>query len=188
MADLAELERRLDALLANKDRVICAIDGRAGAGKTTLAAALAARYDAAVVHADDFFPRPEQRTAARLAEPGGNLDRERLREQVLRPLARKDGRVAYRTYDCSLGRLTDEIVLPEARLYIVEGSYSLHPELRSYYDLAVFVTTAPDTQLRRVEARDPSKLAVFRDKWIPLEELYFNTFEIARRADVIFET
>ena len=187
MSDLSKLERRLDALLAEKDRVICAIDGRAGAGKTTLAASLAAGYDAALVHADDFFLRPEQRTEKRLAEPGGNLDRERLLESVLIPLSRKE-RAAYRPYDCSLGRLTEEIELPEARLYIVEGSYSLHPELRPYYDLAVFVTTDSETQLGRIEARDPSKLAAFRDKWIPLEELYFKTFDIARGCDVMIET
>ena len=187
MADLFDIERRLDALLAEKDRVICAIDGRAGAGKTTLADSLAAGYDAAVIHADHFCLRPGQRTAQRLAEPGGNLDRERLLESVLLPLS-QNKRAAYRPYDCSLGRLTDGIELPEARLYIVEGSYSLHPELRPYYDLAVFVTTDSETQLRRIEARDHSKLAAFREKWIPLEELYFKTFDVARGCDVMIET
>lgn len=33
--------------------------------------------------ADDFFLRPEQRTPERLAEPGGNLDRERMKSEVI---------------------------------------------------------------------------------------------------------
>ena len=192
MSSAAALEDRLAALLSQMARVICAIDGRAAAGKTTLAASLARRFDAAVVHADDFFLRPEQRTPERLAEPGGNFDRERFLAMVLRPLSslREGGRqrIAYRPFDCRTGRLADEVTLPEKRLYIVEGSYSLHPELRPYYDLAVFVTTDPETQLRRVEARDASKLADFTEKWIPLEERYFAAFGIEKSCDIVIAT
>ena len=185
---LGELVSRLEELLCGKKRVICAIDGRAASGKTTTAAALARRFAAAIVHADDFFLRPEQRTEARLAEPGGNFDRERFLEQVLRPVADAKERVSYRPFDCRTGTLADEITLPDEPLVIVEGSYSLHPELRPYYDLAVFVTTDPKTQLRRLAERDAAKLDAFREKWIPMEELYFSTFGVAGNCDIIIET
>src|SRR5699024_12651195 len=70
------LVRRVEELLARQGRVLAAIDGRCGSGKSTLAALLAARWDCTLVHADDFFLRPEQRTPQRLAQPGGNFDRE----------------------------------------------------------------------------------------------------------------
>ncbi len=78
--------------------VLLAIDGRCGSGKTTLARALQEKSGAAVVHMDDFFLRPAQRTPERFAEPGGNVDRERVLEDVLIPF--KQGRpVVYRPYD-----------------------------------------------------------------------------------------
>lgn len=178
---------RIGALLSEKRSVTVAIDGRAASGKTTLAAKLARRFDAAVVHMDDFFLRPGQRTPERLAEPGGNVDRERVLAEVLLPLSRGE-KVVFRPYDCQTASLKEEIALPEKRLVIVEGSYSLHPELRPFYDLAVFVTTDAKTQLERVEARSPDKLAEFRDKWIVLEERYFAAFDTARNCDVIIET
>ena len=85
-APLLPLLPEIDARLAQGKRTVLAIDGPCGSGKTTLAALLARLYDCPVFHADDFFLRPEQRTPARFAEPGGNLDRERLLEEVLAPL------------------------------------------------------------------------------------------------------
>ena len=79
-------EQELNALLrdklAEKGRIVLAIDGRCGAGKSTLADRLAAQWNGRVIRADDFFLRPEQRTPERLAEPGGNLDRERMKAEV----------------------------------------------------------------------------------------------------------
>ena len=80
------VKKQIDALLAEKDFVIVAIDGKCASGKTTLAAELAEIYDCNVFHMDDFFLRPEQRTQQRFAESGGNVDYERFREEVLFPL------------------------------------------------------------------------------------------------------
>ena len=82
----AEICERIDGLLSEKQTVLVAIDGCCGAGKTTLAAILAEKYDCNVFHMDEFFLRPEQRTARRLAQPGGNVDYERFREEVLSSL------------------------------------------------------------------------------------------------------
>ena len=79
-------EKKIDGLLAEKDMVIMAIDGKCNSGKTTLASKLAEIYDCNVFHMDDFFLRPEQRTPERFAEVGGNVDYERFWEEVLLPL------------------------------------------------------------------------------------------------------
>ena len=87
--------RQVERLLQEKQTVLVAIDGSCTAGKSTLAAALARELDCTLFRMDDFFLRPEQRTPQRLAEPGGNVDYERFREEVLLPL--KAGTpVAYR--------------------------------------------------------------------------------------------
>ena len=80
LAEAAELVKtQIMPIFATRGRVCVAIDGRCASGKTTLATALAVSLGATVFHADDFFLRPEQRTAERLSEPGGNMDRERLK-------------------------------------------------------------------------------------------------------------
>ncbi len=55
MDSSSALESRIAALLAQKPRVLIALDGMSASGKTTLAAALAGRFSScAVVHMDDF--------------------------------------------------------------------------------------------------------------------------------------
>ena len=57
----------IEALLAQNGTAIVAIDGKCTSGKTTLAAGLAEIFDCNVLHMDDFFLRPEQRTPERFA-------------------------------------------------------------------------------------------------------------------------
>ena len=80
------LKNRIDDLMRTDKQIVIAIDGNCTAGKTTLAAVLEKEYDCNVFHMDDFFLRPQQRTAERYAEPGGNVDYERFQEEVLIPL------------------------------------------------------------------------------------------------------
>ena len=55
---------------------------------------------------DDFYLQPHQRTEERLAEPGGNVDRERFLQEVLIPLHEGHDAV-YRVFDCQILALTD---------------------------------------------------------------------------------
>lgn len=71
---------------------------------------------------------------------------------------------------------------------IVEGTYSLHPNLRNYYDLKIFTTTDKETQLERIAKRNPKMLDMFINKWIPLEELYFESLNPKEFADYTIET
>lgn len=172
---------------AGKDRVIVAIDGPCGSGKTTLAEALANELNCPVIHMDQFFLRPEQRTPARLAEPGGNVDRERFLEEVLIPLkAGKD--FTYRPFSCRTMSLSDPVTVQASPVTIVEGSYSCHPDLRDAYDLRLFLTVDPDEQLRRLAMRDgEGYLPVFKEKWIPMEELYHDKCGVREACMILTE-
>ena len=87
---------------------------------------------------DDFFLRPEQRTEARFTQPGGNVDRERFLEEVLIPL--REGRpIDYRRFDCATFTIAPPQRIKAGTLNIVEGAYSMHPDLAPYYDLSVFL-------------------------------------------------
>ncbi len=160
-----------------------AIDGRCTAGKTTLAEALHVQTGCAVFHMDDFFLRPEQRTPERLAEPGGNVDRERFLEEVMQPLTRGEP-VSFRRFDCHTMALRPAQTVAPAELTVVEGTYACHPALWDFYDLHVFLTVSPETQLRRLEKRPGADVDMFRTRWIVLEERYFSAFDLARRCEV----
>lgn len=180
--------RRIDQLLTQRPQTLVAIDGACGSGKTTLAKQLQARYGGHVLQMDHFFLRPEQRTPARFAEPGGNVDYERFLAEVLTPL-QADEPFYYRPFDCKTGQMGEGIEVLPGPLYIIEGSYSLHPTLVSAYHLNVFLTVDPAEQLRRLALRDGGRLLQrFRDEWIPMEQRYFTHYEIAKQCDFVMDT
>jgi len=184
----AAILQEVEQLRNTNKQVVVAIDGRCASGKTTLAARLAELLDCSLVHMDDFFLRPEQRTAERYAQPGGNVDRERFLAEVLLPLRRGES-VVYRPFDCGTQRLREPVALPMTSVTVVEGSYSCHPELAEYYDLKVFLTVKKEEQMARIVDREgPDYAQVFREKWIPLEERYFETLQVEKKCEVVFDT
>lgn len=164
------------------DRILVGIDGNCAAGKTTLAQKLQEYFGGTVFHMDDYFLRPVQRTRERLCEPGGNVDYERFREEILVPLC--EGKtVAWRPYNCRTGQLGPWRQVTPGRLVIIEGSYSLHPYFGEIYQKKYFMECDAKEQIRRIRQRNgEEQLAVFRERWIPLEEQYFAAFHIREHA------
>lgn len=181
-----EIIIKAEAILKKKQRIMVAIDGRCASGKTTLCGIISERTDCCVVHADDFFLRTEQRTPERFTEIGGNIDYERIRDEVLIPFGRT-GQGIYRPFSCRYMKLIEPVSF-SGNMLVIEGSYSMHPALWEYYDLSVFMTTPPPTQLRRLKERSPKLIDRFMNEWIPMEEKYFNGYNIAEKSDMIIET
>ena len=181
---MERIQKRIDELLAQKDHVIVAIDGPCTSGKTTLAAKLAALYNCNVFHMDDFFLRGEQRTPERFAEPGGNVDYERFREEVLLPLTFGKP-FSYRPFDCKTFTLSEPVSVTPKKLTIIEGSYCNHPTFGSPYDLKIFLTITPELQHQRVMERPEFLHQRFFEEWIPMETQYFDTFQIQTSCDLI---
>lgn len=178
---------RVERLLAEGRCAFVAIDGPCASGKTVFAASLHERFGGNVLHMDDFFLRPEQRTPERFAEPGGNVDRERFEAEVLKPLAAGKA-VRYRPWDCHTGDFATSRSVEPAALTVVEGSYSMHPALRGYYDLTMCLIVDPSERLRRLEARNPRMLQRFINGWIPLENRYFESTNTQGSADLLVDT
>ncbi len=183
-----EIINAINELLKTKCRVLVAIDGRCASGKTTLAANLSRHMDCTVLHMDDFFPQPHQRTFERLSQPGGNVDYERFEDEILIPIISGDKILDYRVYDCQSQIILPAVKVKIAPVAIVEGSYSCHPRLFDYYDLRVFLSVSEKTQLQRLEKRSPQKMDDFLRRWIPLEELYFEKTSVPQKCDLVFET
>lgn len=169
--------------------LLVAIDGRCGAGKTTLAAFLQEKYGWSVLHMDHFFLRPEQRTKERLDMPGQNVDYERFLEEVLTPLEKGAEELVYRPFDCHRQEMAEPVRIRPGSVCLVEGSYSCHSALWDRYDLHVFLTIDAEEQMRRIVRRNGAEGAkMFRERWIPMEESYFTVYQIEKRCELLLET
>ena len=175
---------KIDKLLS-KGKLTLAIEGGSASGKSTLASLLSNIYDATVFHMDDFFLTPNMRTAERLNEVGGNVDRERFLDEVLVPLS-KNQQILYRAFDCSRGDFKEGIVTSPKNLVVIEGAYSMHPDLAKYYDFSVFLDIGQEKQRERILKRNsPNFASRFFNEWIPYENRYFEKTDIKNRCDLI---
>lgn len=169
-------------------RLIVTIDGRCASGKTTLAQKLHERFGCAVCHMDNYFLRPEQRTEARLRQAGGNVDHERFAEEILYPLRRGEQQITYRPFDCHMQKLLSPITTKVSELVVVEGSYSCHPSLWQYYDFHIFLTVDLERQIYRIKERNSDSVSMFVNRWVPMEEQFFEATSIQRYCELCFET
>ncbi len=177
----------INRIRQGKDQVLIAIDGRCASGKTTLAKKLQEELFCNVIHMDDFFLRPEQRTAKRYDEPGGNVDRERFLVKVLQPL--QTGSVfSYSPFDCHRMSLKEPVTVEPNGITVIEGTYSCHPSLWKFYDLHIFMTTTSEKQFDRLAKRNGINIQMFREKWIPLEERYFTVCKPEVKCEIVLET
>jgi hypothetical protein len=134
---------------------------------------------------DDFFLRPEQRTAERFAEIGGNVDYERFMEEVLTPL--KAGYAfSYRPFDCSTFTLAAPVSVVPKKLNIIEGTYSHHPHFGNPFDLKIVLTIDDQTQRKRILQRPAFLHQRFFGEWIPMENRYFDSFAILDNCDISY--
>jgi uridine kinase len=153
---------------------VSAVDGRAGAGKTTLAERLAtALGNVPVVPTDDF---------ASWDEPFDWWPR--LLDQVLRPLAA--GKTArYQRYDWARNELCDWVEVPESTHVVLEGASSSRLAFRPYLSFTIWVETPPEICLARGIERDGEDMRPQWERWIAEENLYIRGEAPDRRADLV---
>lgn len=182
------MKQIIQKIISEKKSAVIGIDGCCASGKTTLANELAAEFGATVIHMDDFFLPPEMRTAERLSQAGGNVHYERFIEEVANGIT--SGRnYSYRVFSCKEGRFIKTVDVEAGKPIIIEGAYAFHPEIPDVFDLRIFLKTDRETQLKRILARNGADmLEVFKSKWIPLENRYFDAFDIENNCDVVINT
>lgn len=119
------------------------VDGRSGAGKTTMAAEIAAAAGAAVVHMDELYPGWHG------LEAGSRYAVDR----ILRPLA--EGRPArWRRWDWHAGRRAEERSLAPGTPLVLEGCGALSRAARQLARHAVWIELDEETRRRRAAGRD----------------------------------
>lgn len=172
---LDRLAARLAALApsAGATRVV-AVDGPSGAGKTTLAEALARRTGAAVVHLDDLYEGWDG-----LADVPALLLR-----WVLHPLV--EGRApGYHPYDWAIGARLPWRPVPAAPMLLIEGCGAGARALAPHLAHLLWVEVPAEVRERRLHARhDWSGYAAHRSRWARQEQAMARRERTAERADV----
>lgn len=170
------LERVQHLRPTGRNTRLVAIDGRGGAGKSSLAAWLASQVHGTVIHVDDF---------GRPGEPYDGWDWHRLRSQVLEPL-RADLDCRYQRYDWTTDALGEWVDLRARGIVIVEGVTVLREALGDPWDLKVWVETPYDLRLERGVERDgESERETWTTWWMPQEDTYVERESPMTRADII---
>lgn len=183
----SELINNIRILAVKSSPLLIAIEGNCGSGKTTLSSILKERFSCNVFSTDDFFLPITMKTEDRLSEPGGNVDYQRLNE-TFSAIDNKSS-IKYSRFDCKTQSYEDEIEIPITNIIIIEGVYSMHPKLDINYDIKIFLETSYDTQIERIEKRNgPHMLKRFKEEWMPLENKYFEYYQIKSKCDYIYNT
>ncbi len=168
-------------------RFIVGIDGRCGSGKSSFANWTAEMLGCNLIHVDDYYLPLEERRENWKEIPGGNIDFDRLRSEVLTP-ARLGREVCYRPYHCMEGKFGETVCLLPSQLLLVEGSYSHHPCVADAYDLKIFMTCSAQNQAQRLRKREGSRYDMFVRQWIPMEENYFAHCHIEENSHLVVKT
>lgn len=156
--------------------ILVGIEGRSGAGKSTLAQRIEESLgNVTVVHKDDFYSSVPENRLAELSPSEGYeqyFEWQRLIEQVLLPLS-SGMDASYQRFDW-LKKIPGEwsSVAASSSVVVIEGVYSLRPELRAYYDVKVWVNTDEEIRASRLVARGENAKTWIR-RWSAAEEYYF---------------
>lgn len=197
-AVLAEVAARIPRL----DRpVLVAVDGVDGAGKTCFGDELAAEcssWPGPVVRASvDGFHHPARYRHA-LGRTGETFwsrsyDYAALLSELVLPWRSAPGSM-YRSavHDVVSDRALDlpPASVPERGLLIVDGIFLQRDELRSCWDLAVFLDVPFEVSVARMAARDgsnPDPTHPSQARYVEGQRIYLRTCDPRERADVVVD-
>lgn len=181
-AFLDALAARLASLEPRGAAVLVGIDGWGCGGKTALAEGLLDRLEPGVQYlsTDEFFTGFEAQTDP---GPAAHLRWPALTRTV-RDLADTGG-AEIAGYDWEGGA----ILPPEpiaGRAWLVEGLFSLHPDLRRWFDLSIWVQGRMADRMERVVRRDGAHMIPHWERdWLPREAAYMTAERPWTAADVI---
>jgi uridine kinase len=180
-----KIQKELEKLLQNKSRVIISIDGPSASGKSTFGRLLAEKYNGLLIRTDDYFLSENDKKVTK-KEPGWNLDYSRLKLEVFDHLSEEF--ITSNPFNCKTQVLQSGTKLKVNNLIIIEGVYSQNPIFRGYYDLMVFMEVDSKEQISRIKSRNGDKmLQRWLEEWIPLENQYFDNYQIKKHADFIIK-
>jgi uridine kinase len=161
---------------------IIAIDGPAGAGKTTLAhdikLALAQYYAVTEIHMDDLYDGWENALSTQLTET-----------LLYIAESHKNARaISLSTYDWNSGSFLPATELAQSELIILEGVGSGQLAIREYLSALIWIDIDESEGLARVLERDGKKIETHMRKWLATQVQHFRKEGTQNAADFVLTT
>ncbi|PIE28059.1 MAG: hypothetical protein CSA58_00985 [Micrococcales bacterium] len=159
---------------------IIGIDGRSGAGKTGLAALLAAALSAdqrcSVLAMEDLYP-------------GWHGLRDGITTAAMTLMRyRADGTATYPVWDWHRGRWGAARDLAAADVLIVEGVGALAARIRPFLDTGIYCDADDATRWERVHGRDGPSVQDWWQTWAGAEDAYLRRDDPRTHADLVLTT
>jgi len=177
-----ELIAALSDLCKERSRPIIAIDGPAGAGKTTLAKeiflALSPAMSVQIIHMDDLYDGWENALTSELSKVLENL--------VGHHEAKTSAQI--RRYNWATNSFGKSEELPVSDLLILEGVGSADLNIQDRLAALIWMEIDPLDGLIRVINRDGSQVADQMQKWLTTQAQHFLQHSTREKADFILTT
>ena len=188
------------------ERVLVAVDGVDGAGKTTFADELASALGAGGgrrqilrVGLDDFHNVRETRYRLGRSSPAGfwrdSYNLRQFTEYVLAPLSSGMPVFRDRGHDLETDTVLDPVPVPAAAdaVVIVDGLFLHREELRGFWDYSLFLDVPFEVTAARMAVRDgsgavhPNAVHPNRDRYVGGQQRYFAAADPAAHADLVLD-
>ena len=169
-------------LCSEKVQPIIAIDGPAGAGKTTLAheifLALSPKMSVNVIHMDDLYDGWENALTPDLTSI----------LQYLSSQHQKRSAANIQRYNWTTSSFGEVEILEPADLLILEGVGSGDKAIQDELSALIWIDTDPAIGVTRVIGRDGPQVADEMNKWLGTQQEYFSQHSTREKADFILTT
>lgn len=173
--------------------VLVAIDGRSGAGKSTVAKKIIQELGGTEINSDNFWVGGsndiwDKRSPQEKADKA--IDWMRLRTEVLEVLL--SGNIAYWhsfDWDKGQGLSPEESISNPTKLIVLDGAYSTRPELQDLIDLSILVEVLDDIDRRNrlVNRENQDYMRDWHSRWDVAEDYYFGNIRQREKFDLIFQ-
>lgn len=188
------LLERIEGMLTEKARLVIAIDGRGGSGKSSLAREICQVIPGATHVEYDWFHLPK----AEIKDVDNRFDSGRLLEEVIRPFRAGQRSFELKRYNWGYlsgsrdGFAEEPVWLQDVEVLVLEGCGVLAPALCDHVDVRVWVGTSAQESLARGMRRDieeyglnPERVRSAWKEWAEWEDDALSRDDRRLRADVI---
>ena len=169
-------------LCKDSERPIIAIDGPAGAGKTTLASnihlALYPNYTSTVIHMDDLYNGWDKALSSELTEVLSYIAQAHIKSQP----------ISLSKFNWADSTFSPAEAIDDAQLIILEGVGSGQSAIREYLSALIWIDIDESKGLSRVLERDGEGIRNQMQKWLMTQEQHFALEKTENAADFVLTT
>lgn len=180
-------------LRESKSRIVVVIDGRGGAGKSTLARELVSNTQNSTHIEYDWFHLPREKIIN-----DERYNHERILKELLRPFLDGEERFCFQRYNWGyLAGIEDGFhesltYVENKDVLIIEGCKLLHHKLLPFFDLKIWLNTPAEIALQRGIKRDieeykldPERVKSSWKEWSAWEDQSLSQNDRSRSADFL---